>query len=103
MENKINFYHLRGSYECSRRRQHQYGVKPSENIQKSLASIQKELLLETLWGTFEGDIEEEFHKLRISLYLGGALGDYIVYLRFVDEISSICQCSVDLFLDRVNP
>lgn len=47
------------------------------------------------------NIEEEFHKLRISLYLGGALGDYIVYLRFVDEISSICQCSVDLFLDRI--
>ena len=67
MENKINFYHLRGSYECSRRRQHQYGVKPSENIQKSLASIQKELLLETLWGTFEGDIEEEFHKRANSI------------------------------------
>lgn len=39
--------------------------------------------------------------LRISIYLGGALGDYIVYLRFVDEISSICACSVDLFLDRI--
>lgn len=39
--------------------------------------------------------------LRISIYLGGALGDYIVYLRFVDEISSICKCHVDLFIDRI--
>ena len=39
--------------------------------------------------------------LRLSIYLGGALGDYIVYLRFVDEISSICECEVDLFLDRI--
>lgn len=39
--------------------------------------------------------------LKISIYLGGALGDYIVYLRFVDEISTICDCSVDLFLDRI--
>lgn len=39
--------------------------------------------------------------LRLSIYLGGALGDYIVYLRFVDEISSICECAVDLFLDRM--
>ncbi len=40
-------------------------------------------------------------KLNISIYLGGALGDYIVYLRFVDEISTICDCAVDLFLDRM--
>lgn len=40
-------------------------------------------------------------KLNISIYLGGALGDYIVYLRFVDEISTICDCTVDLFLDRM--
>lgn len=44
----------------------------------------------------------EFSKgLRISIYLGGALGDYIVYLRFIDEISSRCKCEVDLFLDRI--
>ena len=41
------------------------------------------------------------NKLSISIYLGGALGDYIVYLRFVDEISSICECNVDLFTDRI--
>lgn len=40
-------------------------------------------------------------KLKLSIYLGGALGDYIIYLRFVDEISSICDCTVDLFLDRI--
>lgn len=40
-------------------------------------------------------------KLNLSIYLGGALGDYIVYLRFVDEISTICECTVDLFLDRM--
>lgn len=40
-------------------------------------------------------------KLNISIYLGGALGDYIVYLKFVDEISTICDCTVDLFLDRM--
>lgn len=39
--------------------------------------------------------------LRLSVYLGGALGDYIVYLRFVDQISSVCPCAVDLFLDRI--
>ena len=39
--------------------------------------------------------------LRISIYLGGALGDYIVYLQFVDEISSKCKCEVDLFLERI--
>lgn len=47
-------------------------------------------------GIFQPDL-----GLRISIYLGGALGDYIVYLRFVDEISSICACTVDLFLDRI--
>ncbi|HEX3018060.1 MAG TPA: hypothetical protein VHP31_09455 [Caproicibacter sp.] len=43
----------------------------------------------------------DFSHLRIAIYLGGALGDYLVYLRFVDEISSICSCDVDLFLDRI--
>lgn len=39
--------------------------------------------------------------LRISIYLGGALGDYIVYLRFVDEVSAVYKCKVDIFLDRI--
>ena len=47
------------------------------------------------------DEGKEPSVLRLSIYLGGALGDYIVYLRFVDEISSICPCEVDLFLDRM--
>lgn len=49
-----------------------------------------------LEGIFEID-----KKLKISIYLGGALGDYIVYLKFVDEISSICDCTVDLFIDKI--
>lgn len=47
-------------------------------------------------------ILEPDDRLRISIYLGGALGDYIVYLRFVDEISAVCDCTVDLFLDRIS-
>ena len=62
MGNRINFYHLKGAYECRRRRQHQYNVKPTENMQKSLASIQKALLLEALCGTFSGDFQRELHK-----------------------------------------
>lgn len=46
-------------------------------------------------------INADLNQLRLSIYLGGALGDYIVYLRFVDEISSICDCHVDLFLDKI--
>ncbi|MEI3347542.1 MAG: hypothetical protein V8R55_03770 [Dysosmobacter sp.] len=34
--------------------------------------------------------------LRISIYLGGALGDYIVYLRFVDENQFDLQMSCGL-------
>ena len=48
-----------------------------------------------------GDLTDCVNRLRISIYLGGTLGDYIVYLRFVDEISSVCACDVDLFLDRM--
>lgn len=48
-----------------------------------------------------GDFVLPEGKLRLSIYLGGALGDYIVYLQFVDEISSICECTVDIFLDRI--
>lgn len=40
-------------------------------------------------------------QVKIALYLGGALGDYIVYLRFVDEIAAIGNCKVDLYLDRI--
>ncbi|WP_312635385.1 hypothetical protein [Oscillibacter sp.] len=43
----------------------------------------------------------DLSRLRISIYLGGALGDYIVYLRLVDELSTVCDCDVDLFLDRI--
>lgn len=49
----------------------------------------------------QGELAERGNRLRVSIYLGGALGDYIVYLRFVDEISSVCACDVDLFLDRM--
>lgn len=45
--------------------------------------------------------EKDKKKVRISIYLGGALGDYIVYLRFVDEISLMGNCEIDLFLDRI--
>ncbi len=48
----------------------------------------------------EGMLEPE-NTLRLAIYLGGTMGDYIVYLRFVDEVSTICECSVDLFLDRM--
>ncbi len=48
-----------------------------------------------------GKMQELNKALHISILLGGALGDYIVYLRFVDEVSTICECSVDLFLDRM--
>ena len=47
------------------------------------------------------DMLPDLSRLRISIYLGGALGDYIVYLRLVDELSAICDCNVDLFLDRI--
>lgn len=43
----------------------------------------------------------DLSRLRISIYLGGALGDYIVYLRLVDELSAVCDCDLDLFLDRI--
>lgn len=47
-----------------------------------------------------GVLEQE-NRLHIALRLGGALGDYIIYLRLVDELSSVCDCVTDLYLDRI--
>lgn len=41
------------------------------------------------------------NSVRIAVYLGGALGDYIVYLRFVDELTFMDNCNIDLFFDRI--
>lgn len=45
--------------------------------------------------------QKNSNAVRIAIYLGGALGDYIVYLRFVDELDLMDNCSIDLFFDRI--
>ena len=47
------------------------------------------------------DIMTDSKEIRIAIYLGGALGDYIVYLNFVDELALSDNISITLFLDRI--
>lgn len=47
------------------------------------------------------DIITDSKEIRIAIYLGGALGDYIVYLNFVDELALSDNISITLFLDRI--